>query len=192
MTPADGLTTVTVAPDLLAKILSPYQQHCRYLQRATVEYPSHGLLESGEAPPALTLIRGDLAIGESCYLEKAVHFSSVELNLCYNQLIYQLLAQCIVDGRLSAFSGWTLAEYQRRQLPDVLIHDLECSFGEPIRPERFEGLVAITQALSKRRFVYVKTYCAFQDSRGGFAEGRVSLVIVDSLVSSRPSTDPRK
>ncbi len=193
MTSADGLTSVEVAPDLLAKILSPYQLHCRYLKRASVEYPSEARTVRSVSAKGVAAIRGELSIGESCYRKQSGSFNSVEFNLCYNQLIYQLLAQCIVDARLPVFSAWTLPEYQRRQLPDVLIHDFACTFGARLNPERFEGVVTITQALDKRRFVYIKTSSTFRDPFGGSADGEVSLVIVDSTRSApRGATHPMK
>lgn len=170
----DALRRREVDGELLASVLAPYKDGCRYLRSAVVEVPRE---PSPNAPRAV--IRGRLAIPESCYIDDTGHFNSVEFNLCYNQLVYVLMAQVIVDGLLPAFGRWTLPEYLERQLPDVLIHDFSSKFHRPMRVDDFEGTVSITDATPRGRFTLVHTTCEFRDDAGGHSHGGVTLAIVE-------------
>ncbi|MEQ8765881.1 MAG: FcoT family thioesterase, partial [Planctomycetota bacterium] len=180
-----GKVSIRVSDALLAQILTPYKLHCRYLKQAVVETPTGDRLTTDDAPPALAILRGQLAIERSCHRDRPAELGAVELNLAYNQIIYVLIAQCIIDARPAAFQSWTLDEYRRRQLPDVLIHDFACQFHSPVRPQAFEGLVAMKKAVQRRNFLLMKTYCAFRDDSGGFADGEVVLAIVDGESSRK-------
>lgn len=168
-----------VAADLLAAVLAPYKPHCRYLHQAVVEVPG------GEGP--LVLARGEFGIPESCYIDDTGHFNSVEFNLCYNQLVYTLMAQCVAADLLPAFSAWTVDEYLARQLPDVLIHEFSSKFKRPMDMRRFTGEVAIAEARDRRRFLFLRTTCRFWDEAGGESEGEISLAIVDRAAVPAPS-----
>lgn len=171
--PLDAPATV-VADALLAKVLAPYKPGCRYLERAVVEAPN-----GGDDTDDLVRIRGELGIPESCYIDDTGHFNSVEFNLAYNQLVYTLMAQCVVEGLLPDFAKMSLDEYLARQLPDVLIHDFASTFKRAMDPRAFRGTVAITRAASRGHFLLLHTRCTFEDDGGGSAHGTVSLAIVD-------------
>lgn len=164
-------TSHPVAADLLAAVLSPYKPHCRYLESALVEVP---------ARPAehVVLARGVFGIPESCYIDDTGHFNSVEFNLCYNQLVYTLMAQCVAEQLLPEFAAWTVDEYLARQLPDVLIHEFSSKFKTPMDMRRFTGEVSIREARDRRRFLLLRTHCHFWDEQGGASEGEISLAIV--------------
>ena len=181
---------VPVEDDLLQRVLAPYKDHCRYLERATVVSamdppatgapPANGSLQRGrwgDGEP-LVWIEGELAIPASCYIEDTGHFNSVEFNLCYNQLVYTLMAQCVVSELLPPFSAMTLEEYLARQLPDVLIHEFSSKFSRPMDMRAFRGRVTITSAGDRKRFLLVHTTCQFDDDRGGHSHGEVTLAIV--------------
>ena len=171
--------SIEVAGDLLARVLTPYKPGCKYLRSAIVE-------QGASEQDSPTLIRGRLSIPESCYIDDTGHFNSVEFNLCYNQLVYVLMAQAVVDDLLPAFESWTLDEYLARQLPDVLIHDFSSKFHRPMRVDDFEGTVEITSAVPRRKFTLVHTRCTFRDDAGGHSHGDVSLAIVHRR---RPAAD---
>ena len=67
------------------------------------------------------------------------HFNSVEFNICYNQLIYYLIAKSVQEGLLPALRGWTLDDFWRSQLPDILITNFSSSFKRKMRGKRFFG-----------------------------------------------------
>lgn len=161
-----------VESSLLSRVLAPYKHSCRYLRAATVHATTDG-------DDALAWAEGEFAIPESCYIDDTGHFNSVEFNLCYNQLVYVLMAQCVVSGFVPALARMTLDEYLRRQLPDVLIHDFHSVFKKPLSPRAFRGTVAIVRAAEKARFVLLETAVAFEDSLGGHANGHVALAIVN-------------
>lgn len=166
------LRTIPVEADLLARVLAPYKEECRYLSDAVVEVPPEGA-------DHLVRLEGDLSIPFSCYIDDTGHFNSVEFNLCYNQLIYVLMAQCVVSDLLPEFARMTLSEYLARQLPDVLIHDFASKFRRPVDTSRFRGTVEIATVNERSKFLLVRTRCAFEDGAGGSARGDVTLAIVD-------------
>jgi hypothetical protein len=170
---------VELSKGVLTDVLAPYKSHCRYVKGAVIELPN------GD-PDAdfLVRIRGDLTIDESCYIDDTGHFNSVEFNICYNQLVYLLMAQCVQSGLLPCFERWTYDEYLRRQLPDVLIHDFASRFSKPMHIAEFSGTVDILGANERRKFLLLRTRCSFRDDHGGKSDGEVSLAIVDRSVGA--------
>jgi hypothetical protein len=166
-----NVTTLQVESALMGQVLAPYKPHCRYLQRAKVELPEAGA-------DYLVRLHGELSIPDSCYIDDTGHFNSVEFNICYNQMIYVLMAQCVESRLLPAFASMTLPEYLRRQLPDVLIHDFASKFRRPLSPRAFTGIVSIVEANDRSRFLLLRTHCEFEDGLGGSCHGDVSLAIV--------------
>jgi len=167
-----SLTRTPMEAALLARVLRPYKDGCRYLQRAEIEFDA-------ETPLAPVRLYGELSIERSCYIDDTGHFNSVEFNLCYNQLIYSLMAQCVAAGNLPAFAGMTLGEYFERQLPDVLIHCFSSKFKRPMDPRAFSGVVTIQSAVRRGGFILLDTRCSFHDAGKGSCSGEVSLAIVE-------------
>lgn len=169
---------------LLASVLRPYKPGCRYLDRAVARYDIDG------APARL---HGHLAIPESWYIDDTGHFNAIEFNICYNQMIYALMAQCVVSKVIDAFAAMTLDEYLARQLPDVLIHDFQSRFRQPILAAAFEGEVVIESVRDRRRFLLVKTSIRFWDDAGGASDGAVTLAIVNREAgnAARPAESAR-
>jgi hypothetical protein len=161
---------------LLARVLTPYKSHCRYLRTAAVRYAATG---------SIAAATGTFAIPESCYIASTGHFNAVEFNICYNQLTYCLLAKCIEDGALEVFDGWTLAEFSRRQLSDYLIARFFSAFHKPLTAATFHGEVEIAQVAVRRDATFMKTTCRFSDDAGGRAAGGATIVVVNSGGVSR-------
>lgn len=156
---------------LLDSVLTPYKLDCRYLKQAIVEV--------GGPDGTVATIRGELGIPHSCYIDDTGHFNSVEFNICYNQLVYVLMAQLVVSEVTPYFAAMSLGEYLERQLPDVLIHDFSSKFKRPLDMRRFGGRVTIRTTAKRSRFLFVRTECEFADDAGGAARGDVTLAIVD-------------
>lgn len=167
-----SVTRIEVSPELQARVLAPYKPDCRYLLRSFVELPEPGA-------DHLVRLHGELSIEGSCYIEETGHFNSVEFNICYNQLVYTLMAQCVASSILPAFGAMTLPEYFARQLPDVLIHEFSSKFRRPLNARAFKGTVSIVEAQDRRKFLVLSTHCTFEDGLGGSAHGDISLAIVE-------------
>ena len=177
MNPVPAATRLRVDPALLGDILSPYKPHCRYLKRATVETPVSG--------QPLAVATGEFEIPESWYIDETGHFNSIEFNVCYNQLVYVLIGQCVVSGLIPELADMTLEEYRRRQLPDVLIVKFSSTFRKAMDSRHFRGAVAIDRAAHRGRMLLLKTRCDFEDEDGGFSEGEITLAIVNQPPASR-------
>ena len=154
---------------LLAQVLKPYRDNCRYLKSAQV------IAENGEATA-----RGRFAIDESCYIDDTGHFNAVEFNICYNQLGYYLMAKCVEDNLFPVFATWTMADFWERQLSDMLIYKFSSRFRRLINSRSFEGdLVFREPVLSQRPgrsdVMFMETVCTFRDDDGGSAEGEASI-----------------
>ncbi|GAA2689223.1 MULTISPECIES: FcoT family thioesterase [Actinosynnema] len=154
--------------ELLERALSCYKPHCRYLK--AVELGGHRAT-------------GEFAIPESCYIDDTGHLNAVEVNICYNQLLYTLLASLVRDGSEPALAGWDMAEFWRRRLPDVLIAGISSNFRKPIDPRAFTGELSVRQARTRTLrhgeppLVDLDTAFAFRDSGGGLASGTARIVI---------------
>ncbi len=164
------LSTVDTEVDLLAKVLSCYKPHCRYLKDLTVD--GH----RGE---------GRFAIPESCYIDDTGHLNAVEVNICYNQLLYALIATSVRDGTPPVFDTWTMAEFWRRRLPDILISRFSSEFRKPIDARSFAGELAFDRVVARRLrpdrapFVSIDTRFRFWDTGGGESAGTARIAIVD-------------
>ena len=179
MSPAESEALLqAVREPLLARVLTPYKPHCRYIASAVAEVPGKPADTNGD-DEALVSLHGQLGIPESCYIDDTGHFNSVEFNLCFNQLFYTLVGHCVDRKLLPTLEALSLEEYLRRQLPDVLIHSFSSVFKRPIDTRAFEGRIALHSITDRGRFVFFKTSCSFWDAQGGYARGEVTLVLVD-------------
>jgi hypothetical protein len=161
-------------PILLDQVLEAYLDHTKYLK-------------SG-----MTQVRGDPATGgmlsavckfeipKSCYINDTGHFNSVEFNICYNQMMYYLIAKSVKHRLMSAFQNWSLADYFRKQLPDILIVNFKSRFKHPIQPRQFFGEVDFVQtkvSTLAKPIIYLRTLIRFYDKKKGYSEGETDLVI---------------
>ena len=180
---ADEHKSYRLEQAFLKKVLAPYPDHCQYLK---------SLLFSHQAPPAPASERdrqqaalkwpqakGDFAIAESCYIDDTGHFNAVELNICFNQFFYSFIATCIKERLLKELHHFSLDDFFKYQLSNILIVRLCSSFRKAINARQFCGTLAIQSIRKNKRFVLLKTACTFFDQHQGFAEAEVSLTILD-------------
>jgi hypothetical protein len=156
--------------ELIGHVLRPYRDHSRYLRDADVTRQADGVSA-----------RGRFSIAESCYIDNTGHFNAVEFNICYNQLGYYLLAKCIEDDLLDAFSAWSMADFWERQLSDVLIYRLSSRFRRMINPRSFEGEIVFQKPRVSARpnnssIMSMETTCSFWDGDNGAADGTGKIV----------------
>jgi (3R)-3-[(carboxylmethyl)amino]fatty acid synthase len=175
-----AISTAAAAPqvsfgtdlDLLARVLRCYKPHCRYLTAMTVS------VVDGQVRGQATL-----AIGESCYIDDTGHLNAVEVNIGYNQLLYYAIAMSVRERLGPIFSTWTMADYWRRQLPDILITKLVSRFRWPINSRGFFGEFELTHAAQRRLnpssppLIMLDTAFRFWDDHRGRADGEVTVAI---------------
>ncbi|HEY4459220.1 MAG TPA: FcoT family thioesterase [Pseudonocardiaceae bacterium] len=166
--------TTAIAPRLLEEVLRPYKPNCHYLKAMTVD------ADNG--------VRGlaELAIGESCYIDDTGHLNAVEVNIAYNQMLYYVIATVVREQLVPAFAGWTIDDYWRRQLPDILITKLTTRFRAPIDRSGFFGEFELRNATRRRlnpagpALIALDTGFRFWDGRGGRADGDVTIAVSES------------
>lgn len=173
----------TMAPDtfcdtvLLKKVLTPYNPECHYLRNADVK-----CYKAGNEQKNVLIAWGDFSIPKSFYIESTGHFNAVESNICYNQLVYYLLAECVQHKLLDVLADWDIEEYSRRQLSDFLIVTLSSTFRNPINPNCFTGQIEIEKVhFNKKKTVFVHTRFTFRDEHAGQSDGTVVLAILNGM-----------
>jgi hypothetical protein len=117
-----------------------------------------------------------------CYIDDTGHLNSVEVNICFNQLMYYLIAKCVQEEVVPAFDEWTMEDYWAKQLPDILIAQFESRFKSPIDSADFTGEVSFAefrQTNRTRPVQVVEMPWRFWDDAGGFAQGQVRMALVD-------------
>lgn len=158
---------------LLARVLTPYKAHCRYLRSAVVN-ENDGRVS----------VRCEFEISESCYIDDTGHLNSVEVNICYNQMMYFLVAKTVQDGLGSGFADWTLDDFFKHQLPDILIARFTSNFRRPVDPRAFSGEMEF-RSVSRRTppdgspFLYADTAFRYWDTASGRCDGEATLAFVN-------------
>jgi hypothetical protein len=103
----------------------------------------------------------------------------MEFNLCYNQLAYTTVAQCVAERLLPAFNHMDIKMFCDRQLTHMLIASLESKFRKPMRSATFTGEFVLESAVRRSGMIFLKTRCSFGMVGKSYSEGRVRLVILD-------------
>lgn len=178
MTSTAATTSLPVDEAFFGEMLAPYKEHCRYLRDVEVEAPADGALAGWDGTSCLVRARGDFEIPESCYIDATGHLNSVEVNICYNQLLYVILGQSIQSGVVPALDVFTPEHYRARRLPDVLIYKIDVRFRRVIDPRSFSGELSITRAMATKRSVKVDTHLCFWDDEGGDARGDIAVAVL--------------
>jgi hypothetical protein len=175
---AANVATYETDRELLPLVLRPYRaKNCEYLRTAVLEV----------AQDQLPTVSGEFEIGESCYIDDTGHFNSVEFNICYNQLIYYLIAKSVQEGLLPALRSWTLDDFWRSQLPDILITSFSSSFKRKMQARRFFGSVSVADIVRVDKsawwppLIVLHTTCRFWDEPGGLSVGKVTIAITNSV-----------
>ena len=163
-----------VSQDLLKLFLEPYKEDCKYLKEAQF-YRENSSQDSRK----LGFIKGQFSIPNSCYIDDTGHFNSVEFNICYNQLFYVFIAHAIENQLLKVMNDWDLESYKYRQLSDFLIVKFSSAFKKPIDPRNFQGTLSINKCTARGNLIMMKTSCNFYDNNEGWAEGDITIAILN-------------
>ncbi|MEL6441869.1 MAG: FcoT family thioesterase [Cyanobacteria bacterium J06621_8] len=158
--------------DLLTRFIEPYKKHCKYLKKAQFQYPKSS--DHGQ-----WLIQGEFSIPDSCYIADTGHFNAVEFNICFNQLCYVLVAYLIQNNLAEAMADWDIETFKRRQLSHCFIAKFKSAFKKPIDAKNFQGTLGITKFVARGNLIMIKNSCSFYDHHGGWAEGEVTIAILN-------------
>lgn len=157
---------------LLDSVLRPYEgMRTKYLKSATVT------ASNGRASA-----QGRFSIPNSCYMDVTGRLNAVEMNICFNQLMYYLIAKCVQERALPAFSAWSMEDYWAKQLPDMLIVKFSNNIKRSIDPLSFSGTVSFaefTEGPADRPMQIVDMPWRFWDAAGGRADGEVRMALLD-------------
>uniref|UniRef100_X5IIF0 (2E)-enoyl-[ACP] glycyltransferase n=1 Tax=Streptomyces sp. MJ635-86F5 TaxID=1321967 RepID=X5IIF0_9ACTN len=166
--------------ELLEQVMRPYRsKNCVYLKDAVV-----GAADAGPDDRRLTA-SCEFEIPESCYIDDTGHFNSVEFNICYNQMAYYLMAKAVKENLVAPFSAWTLDDFWKRQLGDILITDFRSAFRAPLHGRHYRGELEIVEIVQwegsdvRDPLVVVRTTCRYRDDHGGHAHGEISVAITN-------------
>jgi len=164
---------------LLKRVLMPYKANCHYLNEASVMFSKLPLIHSSIGQDTCILLaKGNFSIPESCYIINTGHFNAVEFNICYNQLGYYLLAECIRHRLFCDFLDWDIEEFIKHQLTNILIIELFSSFHRLMNADKFTGYIEIKKIIKMEKILYLETVCGFKDNNGGYATGKVLIAFV--------------
>ena len=120
---------------------------------------------------------GELSIAESCYIDSTGHFNAVEFQICANQLMYALGAECARLQLLRAMAPMDLAGYYERQLSNVLITNVTSAFRRVMNPRRFRGRLQLDRAYCMRDRVFWECTLTYSDDDGGLADGNIVVTM---------------
>jgi hypothetical protein len=185
----DRQAPITITPDFVADILSPYKAHARYLKTAEIaSFREKASDDKGKG--ALAKGVGRFAIPESCYIDDTGHFNAVEFNICFNQLAYVMFAKCIEAGilqkmRCESIDVMSLPEYKRRQLPSMVIVSIESRYFKQLDSRDFRGELTIDKISSVGSAWFFFTSISFSDAEGVKAKGAVVLAYSPTFTPAR-------
>lgn len=167
----------TLSDERLARVLSPYRDKCKYVKRLSMEHLPVSAAGSADAAEASIAGIAELRIDESCYIDSTGHFNAVEFQICANQIMYAMGAECTRLHLLRAFATMDLAGYYERQLPNVLITNVTMVFKKVMNPRRFHGRVQIERAYRVRERAFWECAVTYTDDEGGLADGTIIVTM---------------
>ncbi len=105
-----------VPKERLESVLELYKPDCRYLVEATVKYPK---------------AEGRFKLGDTYYTtRKLEHMTTIEAQLCLNQLCYSAFGEWLLEGRFD--EAMTFEEYLELMKENMFIIDSNIRFRKPI------------------------------------------------------------
>lgn len=160
----------------ISHILSPYFEHCRYLQQATVSGSATSARENHQLD---FKISAEFCIDNSCYIQSTGHFNAVEYVICQNQLGYLLYAKIAEMGLLESLHPKTdLNWFKQKQLPSVVILDMQPSFKQMIHAQKFYGELTWKAVMVKKHILINQHHLTYWDDGDGSAYGSVTAGII--------------
>ncbi|KUJ69088.1 hypothetical protein ACZ90_14710 [Streptomyces albus subsp. albus] len=162
--------------ELLERVLQVYKPHCRYLTSTLVTAKGDPADDGG-----LVGVRGQFHIPESCYIDDTGHFNAVEFNICFNQMIYFIMAKALKERLIRAFDHWSMDDYWTRQLPDMFIVDFRSTFRRHMRGRHFWGELDIVDVIERDGgngpLMILGTTCRYGEDEAVACHGKVRLAL---------------
>ncbi len=166
---------------LRLRVLAPYKPIARYVHRAVLSHRGNGGTPRAADPATWIRLDAECGFAASCYIESTGHLNAVECNITYNQMLYLGLAETVRQRLLPELRHWSLDDFFRAQLPDVLIADYHARFRRPMKAHRYGGWMAFVdvQARPSRKLLLLQTRAGFHDPDGGECSVDVTIALVN-------------
>jgi hypothetical protein len=179
-TTSEPLRPANVPDDLHQRVLAPYLPHARYVHRAALVQQGNGSSPRLAQPSSWLRVEGECGFEEPCYIAATGHLNAVECNITYNQLLYLGLAAIVRARLLPELRHWSLDDFFRAQLPDVLIGDYHARFRKPMGSRRYHGALAFTDVRPRpeRQLLLLQTHADFHDPAGGECAVDATIALV--------------
>lgn len=161
-----------VNTSFLARVLTPYREHCCYLKSASFQ-------QQEELGIKGLIMHGQFAIDDSCYIDDTGHFNAVEYNICFNQMTYLYFAHAIKNRLIPELADFELNSFFEKQLSHFLIAKISSSFQSTINSRSFYGSYGISSIKKTSKCTFIKIYCLFFDDEKGKSKGEVTLAILN-------------
>jgi hypothetical protein len=177
----DPVRPEPLGEELRQKVLAPYKPDCRYVLAAAMTQAGNGRSPRTADPSSWVRMEAQCSIGDPCYIEPTGHFNAVEFNITYNQMLYLGMAEAVRRRLVPELAHWTLDDFYRAQLPDVLIGDYHARFRRPMRSGRFRGWFTIVEVLARpqRKLLLLHTRAGCTTDAGGECEAEVTIALVN-------------
>lgn len=174
-----------IAHDLLARVLTPYFGNARYVQRARLVHAGDGSSPRLAVPATHLRVEADCGFAAPCYIADTGHVNAVEYNITYNQLLYATLAVAVERRLVPELRHWDLAEFFRRQLPDVLIAEYHARFRRPMHSAAYGAWFELVDVQNGARgdHVWLRTRAGCHDASGG--EGTIEATVALVAAAAR-------
>ena len=108
----------------IKRILEPYEPY-----RTNVIRDSYIIFEKDEI-----LLYSYLGVDEPWYCNNTGHLNAVDLNLCFNQMMYILIGEGIASGRIPFLKKWNQEDFFRFYWSDFVIAKISSTFKKPLQP----------------------------------------------------------
>jgi FcoT-like thioesterase domain len=186
----------TVAPEFLARILSPYSptqtdylKEARIVQRCDLgDLDAESEANSAQTETPIVTAVGYYSIPNSCYIQSTGHFNAVEYLICFNQLAYTTFGYLIAERVLAELPSsrassacraelekLTIDRFFSKQLSSMLILKTETRFTKVIDASDFRAELAVNSVFYRKGTLFTQTTCRFTDKQGGSSDGSVLL-----------------
>ena len=145
--------------DRMDKVLKIYKSDCIFLREVDVDYP---------------IGNGVFILGKTYYTnENLDHMTSIEAQLCLNQLSYVCFTEWILEGRFKGLEDLSFEDYLRLMEENMLIIDSKIRFKKPIENGQIIGQIEVTRIKK-----YGNLYITFLDfNLEGKCFGELELVL---------------
>lgn len=176
----DGSDGHAISEVLRVRVLQPYKENARYVHRAVLTNAGNGATPHLASPESWIRIEGVCGFPEPCYIEATGHLNAVEANITYNQLLYLAIAETVRRRLLPELHHWSLDDFFRAQLPDVLIATYHANFRRPMRSAHYSGWFSIVDVQPKphRQLLLLHTRAGFHDPGGGECSIDATIALV--------------